>query len=125
MRPGYLYILGVEDPLEAEPQLPHHRPLLERLNITQNFDVYPGITQFIHPQHPGRIDNQFTPVLVRRQFLADSIDDADGVLKVGTIAYRDIEVDPGKFLVKLLATLISPSDSSCVMFPAEYYFKPY
>ncbi len=41
--PGYLYTLSVKSLLEAKPQLSHHCPLLHRVNITQNLDVYPGV----------------------------------------------------------------------------------
>lgn len=41
MGPRYFYPLGVKSFLEAKSQLSHHCPLLDRLNITQNLNLYP------------------------------------------------------------------------------------
>ena len=70
--------------------------MLHRVNITHNLDVYPGVAQVIHPQRAGCTLNQFAPALILSQFVSHTIYHVHGMVKVGVIGYRDIEVNLGK-----------------------------
>jgi len=96
MGPGYFYTLGIESFLDAKPQFTHHCPLLHRLNIAQNLDIYSGVAQIINPQHLGRAFDYFTPFFILSERFAHSVYHAYGVVEVSVICYRDIEIDPGK-----------------------------